>query len=56
MDVRALNMFMNASLYGAAYAMVFSEELIRFVYSTVGIRGLREISDDKDSAARVWLR
>lgn len=48
MDVRALNMFMDASLYGAAYAMVFSKG------SPSHIQRLSpwttEISDDKDSA------
>ena len=48
MDVRALNMFMDASIYGAAYAMVLGKENPSYIqrlspWSTV-------VSDDKDSA------
>lgn len=48
MDVRSLNMFMDAAIYGAAYAMVLGKENPSYIqrlspWSTV-------VSDDKDSA------
>ena len=48
MDVRALNMFMDAAIYGSAYAMVFGKGEPSYIqrlspWSTV-------VSDDKDSA------
>lgn len=48
MDVRSLNMFMDAAIYGAAYAMVLGRENPSYIqrlspWSTV-------VSDDKDSA------
>ena len=48
MDVRALNMFMDASLYGAAYAMVFSKGSPSYIQRLSP--WTTEISDDKDSA------
>lgn len=48
MDVRALNMFMDASLYGAAYAMVFSKGSPSYIHRLSP--WTTEISDDKDSA------
>lgn len=48
MDVRALNMFMDASLYGAAYAMVFSKGNPSYIQRLSP--WTTEISDDKDSA------
>lgn len=48
MDVRALNMFMDASLYGAAYAMVFSKGSPSYIQRLSP--WTTEISNDKDSA------
>lgn len=48
MDVRALNMFMDASLYGAAYAMVFPKGSPSYIQRLSP--WTTEISDDKDSA------
>lgn len=48
MDVRALNMFMDASLYGAAYAMVFEDGNPSYIQRLSP--WTTEISDDKDSA------